>query len=250
MVGRIRMTQIRKMIKATKRIQAMVKGKRVRDSHSLRSMAARKNTSREDCPICFEPKGMYLVTMKCRHSLCFDCFVTHSRSSSKCPLCRDQFAPVGGSQPEIIETLEDEVETLQQEVNDAEEWSRELRNMLNLRTEKMELQTKKMELQTEKMEMLEKTARMQKEKMEMLEKTARAAEEMVWEWNSNAQYVVEAEQVRLKKRVNRNHELRKELAKEKKELEKDLSDANDELDRLRPLSEPHAFSLDVIEVVD
>ena len=47
----------------------------------------------EDCPICLDPHED-VVKMKCRHTLCFDCFVKHARSSSTCPLCRDQFAEI------------------------------------------------------------------------------------------------------------------------------------------------------------
>ena len=47
--------------------------------------------SPEECPICLDPHED-VVKMKCSHTLCFDCFVKHARSSSTCPLCRDQFA--------------------------------------------------------------------------------------------------------------------------------------------------------------
>ena len=56
----------------------------------------------EECPICFEPhEAPSTVTMKCRHSLCFDCFVTHARTSNTCPLCRAEFAARLQPQPQI-----------------------------------------------------------------------------------------------------------------------------------------------------
>lgn len=48
----------------------------------------------EPCAICYEPKIFSHATLKCSHSYCLDCFVTHCRSENKCPLCRDEFASI------------------------------------------------------------------------------------------------------------------------------------------------------------
>ena len=47
----------------------------------------------EPCAICYEPKMYSHATLKCNHSYCLDCFVSHCRSNHQCPLCRNEFAP-------------------------------------------------------------------------------------------------------------------------------------------------------------
>ena len=47
----------------------------------------------KDCSICLDShEEQCTVKMKCCHSLCFDCFVRHARTSNTCPLCRAEFA--------------------------------------------------------------------------------------------------------------------------------------------------------------
>lgn len=47
----------------------------------------------EHCAICYESKIYSHATLKCNHSYCLDCFVSHCRSNHQCPLCRDEFGP-------------------------------------------------------------------------------------------------------------------------------------------------------------
>ena len=60
-----------------------------------------------DCPICMEPITDNMANLKCDHSLCIDCFASHSRVNNTCPLCRDVFASKVKIQEHMLdETLE------------------------------------------------------------------------------------------------------------------------------------------------
>jgi len=59
---------------------------------------------KEECSICMEEMSGE-VTLKCGHRMCPSCFAQHSRVSSACPYCRDEFAPERGDKLGISDTL-------------------------------------------------------------------------------------------------------------------------------------------------
>ena len=51
-----------------------------------------------DCPICMEPLGKTnCCTTNCGHQFCLQCFVTHTKTKSNCPVCR---ADIPGASPQ------------------------------------------------------------------------------------------------------------------------------------------------------
>ena len=73
-------------------IEFIISQKSDQEGPEIKNIKEKEVVQPHECPICFEvPTRQYTVTMKCNHSLCFDCFVIHSRSFNTCPLCREQF---------------------------------------------------------------------------------------------------------------------------------------------------------------
>lgn len=62
------------------------------------AIVALKSTFHEiesgSCAICYEPMVYSHASLKCKHNYCLDCFSKHCRNDNKCPLCRDEFAPM------------------------------------------------------------------------------------------------------------------------------------------------------------
>ena len=44
-----------------------------------------------DCAVCYEDMSDNYAKLKCGHSFCISCFVSHTRVNNNCPLCRDEF---------------------------------------------------------------------------------------------------------------------------------------------------------------
>ena len=52
-----------------------------------------------DCPICMEPLGnTNCCTTPCGHQFCLECFVTHTKTKSNCPVCRADIPGAGRTQ--------------------------------------------------------------------------------------------------------------------------------------------------------
>jgi hypothetical protein len=81
---------IEKQIEKEKEEQAEQEAKQARE----RLKSTFQDVHSEPCAICYEPKVFSHATLKCSHSYCLDCFIKHCRSNNKCPLCRDEFAPM------------------------------------------------------------------------------------------------------------------------------------------------------------
>ena len=73
-------------------------------SKKRQRVRTKSKPKKEDCSICMEEMSGE-VTLKCGHRMCPSCFAQHSRVSSACPYCRDEFAPERGDKLGISDTL-------------------------------------------------------------------------------------------------------------------------------------------------
>ena len=73
-------------------------------SKKRQRVRTKSKPKKEDGSICMEEMSGE-VTLKCGHRMCPSCFAQHSRVSSACPYCRDEFAPERGDKLGISDTL-------------------------------------------------------------------------------------------------------------------------------------------------